>query len=248
MGYRIIDVLPFNRIMQSTYRFLLDLPLAVLISTTISLTSCSRDSKPVSATAARGIIWERTSVTGQYEHAKGEYIATFPFHVEGRDMVTITHVEPDCSCLLSADQDQVYKPDSHGVITARFTPGIRTGEQDRTLKVHIAGMAEPQTLQLHITVPEVLRLSANTLIWKRDEKPEPKTLELEILTPMSVKGWNTTSEAFQVSVEPIEGQKSYRITVTPKEITTSRSSLLILETDYPHRPWDKVSITLRSGA
>lgn len=221
---------------------------AILALCATALCHCSPASKTSAPSPQNGIVWENTSVTGEYEHAKGEFIATFPFRVEGSEPVTITQVEPDCSCVLSADQNQTHLPGSQGAITAHFMPGIRTGKQERSVKVHVAGVSEPQILQLHLTVPEVLRLSSGNLTWNKDEKSESKSIELEAVPPLVIKSWNTSSDAFQVEVEPLEEHKRYRITVTPKETATPRSSLLILETDFPYRPWDKVTIALKSGA
>ena len=149
-----------------------------------------------------------------------EVVAHFHFVNTGEEPVEILKVDSSCGCTVGKLEKRRYAPGEEGALKAVFTPGIRTGTQQKRLTVHTNHGA--QLLRLVVHLPEVASLSPRFLYWRKGSQPKTKRLRLkaeegysirleEIETP---KGYEVSHK--EVSHKELKKDKAYQIEVSPR--------------------------------
>jgi hypothetical protein len=156
----------------------------------------------------------------------------FGFVNAGKEPVTIEAVKSSCGCTVPTLAKMTYAPGERGEVTAKFNIGDRRGVQSATIRVSVKGGKEPATLTLNVAIPEVAKINPSILIWKPDEKPEPKSLEVEAVPgqSLSVEKVTTSEPGFEAKVETVTEGARYRVIVSPKETEKAGFALLNIET------------------
>jgi hypothetical protein len=160
-----------------------------------------------------------------------ELQVTFPFRNVGGRPVRILQVETDCSCTSGARHKEQYSPGETGSIDVTFKPGARTGLQRRGVVIHTDNPAQPLVpLTLVVSVPEIMKLQAEYLLWKADEPANPKSFTVQISRGVDVRSLRAASNSphLEVAVESF-APAEYRVHITPRANRRDITAAVYLE-------------------
>ncbi|MCF6311637.1 MAG: DUF1573 domain-containing protein [Verrucomicrobiales bacterium] len=206
--------------------------------------SISGTDSPASSSADI-LSWERSHIDASFHPKDGELILIYPFTVTGKEAVTIKSVTPDCDCLVVPLPQKTFQPGETGQLEVKFLAGTRTGKQERVIEVSIEGQKQVIKLTATIEVPEIINAEPKALIWKVGEDAKSKEITLNLSEALKITSSQSSSKHFQVELIESSPNKIWTIKITPKDTNKSRSSMIMLRTDYPHRPWDRMVINAR---
>lgn len=145
------------------------------------------------------LIFEQTEIEHTATFEESEFVAQFPFRVEGSREVEIREVQSSCGCTVPSLPKQVYAPGESGVVSAVFTYGSRVGKQHKTISVETD--AGTQELLLEVSIPVKWEASTRSLFWSAGEARTPKRLEIDFFyaTPVTCQGLADPSESFALT-------------------------------------------------
>ena len=162
----------------------------------------------------------------------------YPFVVEGARAITVTSLEPGCSCLrLSLLPDKkTFSPGERAEVVAEYSTGTLAGRNQRTFLI---GTAEAGTVELtaEVTIPKVITLSPGILSWPGGGTPKPQALTLanETPDPIRITGVDFTRAGFDWTVETVRDGFEYRLHLTPGAGSEPATTGIIVHTDCRYR-------------
>ena len=148
--------------------------------------------------------------------------ATVIFETTGE---TIEDAEPHCDCTrikLSGN---------------KLTATVDTRTFDRDVEKTITAETEngeEVTLRMQFRVPQAIRLSARSLVWKRGAAPTPQVLRITLpkgspithITDAALSG-----DAFDYTPRVVKRGQEYTVTITPRSTAKAALNRLVLSTD-----------------
>lgn len=152
--------------------------------------------------------------------------------------VSIAKCDPGCSCLkvqISGGKLR-YEPGESGVIRTTFEMGNFSGTVDKMVAVFLEGDAADKpsmALTVRVHIPILVGLEPKTVQWEVGGSSAPKTIHVRMAgdKPISVKGIQSSSEAFACEVKTLQPGKEYEILVTPKVMNSPGMGVIRIETD-----------------
>jgi hypothetical protein len=189
-----------------------------------------------------GLQWESTHLTFDLPAGVSTYETTFNFKNISNHTVTIQSVRPDCNCLIPKVSKTAIAPRESGKIDVIFDPGDRAGTLERTIEVQTKEFPkEPIKLNLTYHVPELVHVTHRLILWKLNDKPAPQEIDLQMPTEkVRVTGVRTSNQFVKCVVIPVTEGREYKIRVTPNNLSVPHQSVLMIDTDYPKTPWNRI--------
>lgn len=165
-------------------------------------------------------------------------VTEFPFTNTSGKTIAITKADPTCSCLkveISGGKLK-YAPGESGVIRTSFDVGNVTGDVEKGVAVFVDGDPESKPslyLTVDIHIPVLVELEPSTLSWVMGDKPESKTIHIQMAdgNRINVVGIKSSSESFTCELKTIEKGSKYELVVTPKVMDTPGLGIFRIETD-----------------
>lgn len=191
--------------------------------------------------------WEPTRVQMKLEPGQRSVPLEFSWHNPSAQAVRVARVELDCDCLVvagGAGAGWTAAPGERGTLRLDFHAGERVGRQERTLKVFFAGQERPAELAVRVDIPELVRVQPRVLIWELKGGVPTRTITVD----GGGQGWKVLSAQTsnrRFAVEVANQGRLTRIRVTPDSTAVAASSLLMIETDCPYAPWNRITVPLR---
>jgi hypothetical protein len=182
------------------------------------------------------LVFEKKEVDLKAGLSDKEVVARFPFRNAGNYTVHIGDIETSCGCTTAVLEKRTYAPNEKGEITATFEIGDRIGLQDKTILVETDDpKASTISLDMRITIPDLLEVRPALLYWRHGEAPTAKTLTVKVLNGLPVKEVTASSSDPKVKtkVETVTPGKEYTVAVTPPGDGTTVDSLISISADYP---------------
>ena len=189
--------------------------------------------------AADAIVWNQPIQSEAAAIGQEQVVAVFSFTNQGDKMVRLTEVHPSCGCTVPTLEKDTYNPGESGKITATFTIGNRVGHQVKTIQVYTdePGRKEPYTLTLKVDIPEAIKLSSRTLIWRTGDEATTKECQIELHPDLPLHIDSATPLAggneadFEIELIEVAPNSIYQVHVTPKSAGKSARVTLQLGSD-----------------
>ena len=184
-------------------------------------------------TARAELKWDQTSVELHPARGDKQAIGHFKYQNTGKAPIHFKSVHASCGCTAAQSQKDQVAPGEKGEITATFNIGDRTGTQVKTVTVETDEAANQKTvLTLRAMIPSELEISPTFVYWKKDEKPDPKTITVRAGKDFTVKNIKVTSSSpdFQTKVEQT-GNGQFKVDVQPKETSRLMASTLTIQSE-----------------
>ncbi len=186
--------------------------------------------------AQGALVWESKDADLHPSLSDKEAVAHYKYKNTGDKPLKITSVHASCGCTTAALAKDVVGPNESGEITATFTIGNRTGVQMKTITVVTDDQPEePTVLKLKATIPQLLQISPTFLFWSASDVLDPKTITIAVGPefPVTKLKVTATDKSIATEVAPGPDEKTFRITVTPKESGRPINAALKIEPDFP---------------
>ncbi len=166
----------------------------------------------------------------------GQEQATVVFETTGEE---IEEAEPHCDCT---------RVNING---SKLTATVDTRTFDRDVEKTIAAETadgEEVTLRMQFKVPQAIRLSARSLVWKRGAAPAPQVLRITLpqggpithITDAALSG-----DAFDYAPKIVKRGREYTVTITPRSTAKAALNRLVLTTDSTDPRYHRQIIYLR---
>lgn len=152
----------------------------------------------------------------------GQTQATVIFQTTGEE---IEEAEPHCDCT---------KVQISG---CKLTATVDTRTFDRDVEKTIAAETadgKEVTLRMQFKVPQAIRLSARSLVWKRGSTPAPQVLRITLPQggPIThIADAALSGDAFEYAPKVVKRGREYTVTITPRSTTKAALNRLVLTTD-----------------
>jgi hypothetical protein len=182
------------------------------------------------------LLWEGEDLQFNPSPADKTVVGHFKFKNIGQVAARITSVTSSCSCTTVDFPKKSVVPNESGEITATFTIGARTGNQEKTIMVESNDRKRPVTvLLMKVAIPEIAQMRPSFLFWSQGEPLDPKEISFKIMNGFPVKAIAVESSNPKITakVEPVKPGQEYRIIVTPSETDQQIMAMLSIKTDYP---------------
>ncbi len=166
----------------------------------------------------------------------GQQQATVIFETTGE---TIEDAEPHCDCTrikLSGN---------------KLTATVDTRTFDRDVEKTITAETEngeEVTLSMQFRVPQAIRLSARSLVWKRGAAPTPQVLRITLPkgSPIThISNAALSGDAFDYTPAIVKRGSEYTVTITPRSTAKAALNRLLLTTDSPDPRYQRHIIYLQ---
>lgn len=152
----------------------------------------------------------------------GQEQATVVFETSGEK---IEEAEPHCDCT---------KVTLSG---SKLTATVDTRTFDRDVEKTIAAETadgKEVTLHMQFKVPQAIRLSARSLVWKRGAVPTPQVLRITLPqgSPIThIADASLSGDAFDYAPKVVKRGREYTVTITPRSTAKAALNRLVLTTD-----------------
>ena len=189
-----------------------------------------------------GLHWQTLSQRFDLPPGTTTHSSSFAFRNNSSRPITLLSVKPDCNCLLPAFAQATIAPGGTGKIEVNFNPGDRAGTLQRTLVVRTKEFPN-QIVRLGLTyhIPELVQISHRLLLWSAKDKPIPQEIELKMPDQkIKVTGVRSSSQDFACEILPIADGRDYKVRITPLQLTRAKQSILLIDTDFPSAPWNRI--------
>jgi hypothetical protein len=184
-------------------------------------------------TARAELKWEQTSVELHPARGDKQAIGHFKYQNVGKTPIHFKSVHASCGCTAAQSQKDQVAPSESGEITATFNIGDRTGTQVKTVTVETDEAANQKTvLTLRAVIPQELEISPTFVFWKKDEKPDPKTITVRAGKDFTVKNIKVASSSpdFQTKVDQTSAGQ-FKIDVKPNDTSRVMASTLTIQSE-----------------
>ncbi len=161
---------------------------------------------------------------------------TFQFSNKGDYPVTITSIKTSCGCTTAAMEKMNYLAGEEGAIEAIFNIGQREGLQRKIITIFTDDPDYPYyELMLVVNIPKIAEINTRLLFWHKNERMNPKTITIDFQpeSPINITDIENSNDSFNLDLKEIESGKKYALTVDPGTMRTSKSSKLLVKTDFP---------------
>ena len=152
----------------------------------------------------------------------GQQSATVVFETSGEQ---IEEAEPHCDCTRV------------NISGSKLTATVDTRTFDRDVEKTIAAETEDGkevTLRMQFKVPQAIRLSARSLVWKRNSAPVPQVLRITLPQggPVThIADAALSGDAFDYAPKVVKRGREYTVTITPRSTAKAALNRLVLSTD-----------------
>jgi len=193
----------------------------------------------VGATAQGELKWEQREIELRPGLNDDTAVALFKYQNTGPNPVTVTGVKASCGCTVPSLKSNVIAPGEKGELTATFKIGNRTGVQQKTVTVQTDDSANPMTvLMLRAFIPTLLEVQPALVHWNANEPLKPKVITVKAGKDSPVNDLSITSSSpdFVTKIDADRGAREWKISVTPKDNTQTRSATFTIKPDQPNPP------------
>jgi hypothetical protein len=184
-------------------------------------------------TARADLKWEQTAVELHPARGDKQAIGHFNYQNAGKTPVHFKSVHASCGCTAAQSQKDQVAPGEKGEITATFNIGERTGTQVKTVTVETDEAVNQKTvLTLKAIIPQELEINPTFVFWKKDDKPDPKTITVRAGKDFTVKNIKVTSSSpdFQTKVDKT-GEGQFKIEVKPSGTSALKASTMTIQSE-----------------
>jgi hypothetical protein len=184
-------------------------------------------------TARADLKWEQTSVELHPARGDKQAIGHFKYQNTGKTPVHFKSVHASCGCTAAQSQKDQVAPGETGEVTATFNIGERTGTQVKTVTVETDEAVNQKTvLTLKAIIPQELEINPTFVFWKKDDKPDPKTITVRAGKDFTVKNIKVTSSSpdFQTKVDKA-GEGQFKIEVKPNDTSAVKASTMTIQSE-----------------
>jgi hypothetical protein len=159
--------------------------------------------------------------------------ATFGFVNSGSEPVIIEKLAPSCGCTTATVPKMTIEPGERSELVTRFDITGRRGLQTKTVTVMIKGQKEPDIVTLVVSIPDLMKILPQLVIWEKGEAGRPKTISLHAENGVPVKVLNVLSSESRLKarLEPIKEGEQYAIVVTPDSTASACFSVLSINVE-----------------
>lgn len=188
--------------------------------------------------------WDKTEASINTAAGQTRTEAVFTLKNNSSKAVTILRLEMDCSCLQESTGivGRAIEANATVKVVIAFTPGLLSKNGDHKIVVYTDIQTEPSILTLHTSSVALIKLDPPVASWKQGEAPLEKSILITSVKDLEIKGLHSTSSDFEQRLETVEAGKQWKLFIKPKDTQTTRASLILLQTNWPHAPWNQLSI------
>lgn len=154
----------------------------------------------------------------------GQEQATVIFQTTGEE---IENAEPHCDCTRV------------NISGSKLTATVDTRTFDRDVEKTIAAETadgKEVTLRMQFKVPQAIRLSARSLVWKRGSTPAPQVLRITLPqgSPVThIADAALSGDTFTYTPKIVKRGREYTVAIIPRSTAKAALNRLILTTDSP---------------
>lgn len=185
--------------------------------------------------AHAGLKWERQLVSVAAGTKESEAVGHFPFVNDSDRAIKITALRTNCGCTAATAGKKVFEPGERGEVTVTYRIGQRRGHYETPIHVKTDAPTEPDTtLNLRLLIRDAVEVKPQLVFWRADEKPEPKTLQIEATTSALLKKVNVTAadpSAVTINVQPIKEERACQVRLTPSPGSARAKTKLTIDTE-----------------
>jgi hypothetical protein len=200
------------------------------------------------------LAWEATALEIVGDPDDTAVGASFRFKNDSKTPVTVSAVNPSCSCMTAEGAKKTYGPGESGEIPAKFHYVGAVKRQTKQIVVTTDDGAPPIRLDLTVEVPPpTVELQPQVLIWAAGATPETKTIRVNLrpdrgfrLVGAKVKraaGMPIEDGGF-VADFTTKSDAEAEVTVKPTDMKSRGRSTLTLTFERPGKPPKDYSINL----
>ncbi|CAN5754461.1 hypothetical protein BH11VER1_BH11VER1_41720 [soil metagenome] len=191
--------------------------------------------------------WDKTEATLNAAAGETRTEAVFTLKNNSDKPVTILRMEMDCSCLQESTGiiGRAIEANASSRMVITFTPGLLTKAGDHKIAIHTDLQTEPSVITVHTRSVPLITLEPEVPSWKQGEAPVEKSILIKSVKDLEIKGLQSTSSDFESRIETVEAGKQWKLFIRPKDTSTTRGSLILLQTNWPTAPWSQLSIAAK---
>ncbi len=203
-------------------------------------------------TAIQAFEWQtlEQEVVATGEHDVVELV--YPFEVGTNETVRIKEVKSSCGCaVVSGFKGATFQPNYKGDMKVSFFTSSRRGVQEKKVTVTVeTGSGEQKTaLTVRVVLPEVIKLSPETLLWKKiSELGTSKTCMIQAVQgSCQIIGIDHAHiKEYKITHTPIPagGVESLNLQIVPKENIFHSSAKLMVVTNHPVARYQRIPVRL----
>lgn len=186
-----------------------------------------------SLAAGESLIFPQRTITLTATPDQESVSARFAYANVGTRTVVITSIHSPCGCTSATPDRPSLRPGESGILTAVFALRGFHGKQTKTITLTSNDPeAAKVVLSMEVTLPPGPIIAPAMLTWVVGAPALPQTALVTVPEgcPYHVLGASSRDPRVSVTWEPAGG-RTYRLTATPTETTTSFASELQLRTD-----------------
>jgi hypothetical protein len=165
-----------------------------------------------------------------------EIWAHYAFHNTSAAPVTIKNLRSSCGCTTAHLDKKTYAPNESGEVLVHFIIGDRKGYYRKTVTVTTDDKtAEPEVLNLIITVHDPVTLMPALVYWRTGEPAAAKLVQFtaEPSAHVHVKSVTSSNPRLTATLQTTKAGEQYAISVTPADTTQKESAEISVQTDFP---------------
>jgi hypothetical protein len=177
------------------------------------------------------LTWESQKIELNATTEDQEAVTSFKFKNTGDAPVTILNLATDCGCTRTELTKKTYSPGEGGMIKTSFTVGVRVGVQEKHIQVTTnESPTTPIDLQLIVNIEQLVIVSPQTLLWKKADKLEEKSVTVTAGTSRKIASVEvlaiTPVQTSVARVQTVEAGSKYQILLEPVSLVEPVSSTI----------------------
>ncbi len=182
------------------------------------------------------LVFENVLVEGTANFGAEAFPFGFRYSNEGDSPIRITGVSSSCGCTTTALESPIVEAGSSGVISGVFHLGDRKGLQEKTIRVRTDHPSAPEViLRLKVTIPNTLTISPRLLLWRVNDQPEERVLQLSLNPDAQGEIISISSDdpAFSLREEVDQETGATIVYLRPLELAQRKRSRLVVVVQFP---------------
>lgn len=179
------------------------------------------------------LTWETKQAAVKADLAQKSAEFRFPYKNTGPAPIRILSIEASCGCMTSDVAPGAIPPGDTGVLRLTMAFEGRTGTLHGSLTVKTDSPAHPiEQLTVTASVPMPVEVHPTRIVWKKDEKPSPRSILLTVTDPdrTTLELVKANDRIFSATLDPGTAPGTYRVSVQVTDTSRPASTMLTIRT------------------
>lgn len=184
------------------------------------------------------ITWDSTEISQVLSPDKDYAKAIFTVQNNGARPAKILRAQSESNAIKTILKSRILEPDESGIIEVIFlAEGKSAGLYHNKVEVYFEGHEAPlATLHFMVTIPKLIELTPNTLIWNESNRNQAFTIELKLDDRYvnALTGIEYDEALYQVLLVPLKSKPNqYQLEVQPIVSERPFNSLIRIKASGP---------------